>query len=69
MLVIHDALSHARQESVEPWEDDKLGVAAEFVFGTGGFAQVVPRLSWPMKPKRWPATLRIWISSEPSVMR
>ena len=23
----------------------------------------------PMAPDRWPATLRIWISSEPSVMR
>jgi hypothetical protein len=27
------------------------------------------RRSRPVTPKRWPATLRIWISSEPSVMR
>lgn len=28
-----------------------------------------PCLPGPIKPKRWPATFRIWISSEPSVIR
>ena len=32
-------------------------------------SQSRPARSGPMKPNRWPATLRIWISSEPSVMR
>ena len=31
--------------------------------------QVADRSLRPISPNRWPATLRIWISSEPSVMR